>query len=78
MKIIKDNYTEPVKPWKTMVKCSQCSSILEIDQDDKIYGSYGIGKYYKFYINCPLCKNEIKILDPPEHMKQNCRHEHVD
>ena len=62
MKILENNYEDPVFPQK--VVCEHCKSLLEVERDDcEVFVNYNSGWRTYTYV-CPCCKNENKIDSP--------------
>ena len=55
MKIIENNYKEPV--WK--VVCGSCNSVLEYEKKDVIIHESHF--FYLHYIKCPCCGKSIDV-----------------
>lgn len=65
MKIIKKTDTNA---WAHSVTCDKCDSELEVEKNDLYFKHYpgdcrGESAYDKFYCYCPVCHDQINILN---------------
>lgn len=61
MKVLENNYEDPVFPKK--VECEHCGSILELERDDCNCVFNKFTYWYTYHYTCPCCKNECKFDD---------------
>ena len=71
MKVIKKGL------WKKRITCRDCNSVLAIEEVDIKYfpyiHDYGSELEEDFYIECPVCGNEISIKKVPTPIKERIK-----
>lgn len=59
MKIIKEGIASVI--WPRQITCKKCKSILEYDQKDIFDNTDPRDNISDYWIECPLCKNQITV-----------------